>query len=1028
MKKIVLLLWVFTSIIAQGQKSTTVKEFKKVFTTYPFSDPNPIPDVHSRIYPYFRFDGFTEQSIQKEWKVVELENDFIKVMILPEVGGKIWSATEKKTGKDFLYNNHVVKFRDVAMRGPWTSGGIEANYGTIGHTPNCATPVDYINQQKEDGSASCIIGVLDLLTQTQWRLEINLPKDKAYFTTQSFWHNATALEQPYYSWMNTGIKAKGNLEFVYPGTHYLGHEGEYNDWPVNKSNGKKISFYEQNNFGTYKSYHVFGTYTDFFGGYWHDDDYGMARYATHDDKAGKKIWIWGLSQQGMIWDKLLTDSDGQYVEVQSGRLFNQSGESSVKTPFKYRGFSPNETDEWTEYWFPVVQTKGFVKANEFGALNVRNEKGWLKINFCPIQNTNEDISIQISGNNYRKHISLQPLQAYADSVKLSKGDTAWTVSVGNKIQFSHKGYSEAAISRPVESPVDFDWSNVYGLYLSGKSWMEQRQYAQATEKINACLQKDPNYTPALVALSELEYRKMNYTEAFNAASRALSINTYDGAANYYYALTALQLNKIVDAKDGFDLAVQSAEYRVPAFTQLAYIYFKENQLDKAASCAKKSLTYNRHNLGALQLLAVIHRKQGNTVAYDEAIKALNASDPLNHFTLFEKYLVQPTVQNSKLFLSFIKNELPSETCTNMATWYYNIGCMDEMNSLLALSPEGEEVNIWRNFFSVKSLNNGDTKAVSAFPFREETASLLQQLIKKDNKWQHKYALGLIYASKTNTDKAKQLFEACGNEPNVPAFYAARAMLIKESTEVDLQKAISIDKEQWRYKKLLAEYYIQHQQPDKALVLAEAFYPLHKENYIMGMLYAKTLLLNKRYKESDELLSRLRIIPFEGATDGRVLYREGKLQQALSQMQTGAYTKALPFINAAEGWPENLGVGKPYEDDIDTRLESWMRYLCYQKINKPKDASVNLQKIIAFTPRIQNTVSNFFSANHLITAWAIEKAKGRDEALQWLNNEVKKYPNDKVLTWVMQTFEKRQQLATDMKDANILMLMALIDLK
>jgi hypothetical protein len=104
---------------------------------------------------------------------------------------------------------------------------------------------------------------LDLLTQTQWRLEINLPKDKAFFTTQSSWFNFTPLEQSYYTWMNTGIKAKGNLEFVYPGTHYLGHEGEYSDWPINNQTEKNISFYEQNNFGGYKSYHVFGAYTDF---------------------------------------------------------------------------------------------------------------------------------------------------------------------------------------------------------------------------------------------------------------------------------------------------------------------------------------------------------------------------------------------------------------------------------------------------------------------------------------------------------------------------------------------------------------------------------------------------------------------------------------------------------------------------------------------------------------------------------------------------------------------------------------------
>ena len=349
------LLLIAVSTLAQTNKST-IREFKKVFKTYPYSDPNPIPTM-GKIYPYYRFDGFTDKPINKEWKVIELENDFIKVMIMPEIGGKIWTAIEKSTGKAFIYNNQVVKFRDVAMRGPWTSGGIEANYGIIGHTPAVASPVDYLTRENPDGSVSCFIGVLDLLTRTPWRFEINLPKDKAYFTTTSFWYNATPIEQPYYSWMNVGLKAKGNLQFIYPGTHYIGHDGEYFDWPEHRPSGKDISYYENNNFGGYKSYHVVGKYTDFFGAYWHDEDFGMGRYSSHDDKAGKKIWIWGLSQQGMIWEKLLTDNDGQYVEVQSGRLFNQAAERSTFTPFKHRGFAPYQSDTWTEYWFPVKNTQ-----------------------------------------------------------------------------------------------------------------------------------------------------------------------------------------------------------------------------------------------------------------------------------------------------------------------------------------------------------------------------------------------------------------------------------------------------------------------------------------------------------------------------------------------------------------------------------------------------------------------------------------------------------------------------------------------
>src|SRR5579859_5178283 len=192
-----------TSAGAASGHRAVVKEYERTFTTYPYSDPDPVPNM-SRFYPYFRYDGFTDSPVQKQWKVVELSNDHLQVLILPEIGGKIWAAIEKSTGKSFIYFNHVVKFRDVSMRGPWTSGGMEPNYGIMGHTPNCFTPVDYLVRQNADGSASCFIGVLDLLTRTTCRLEINLPADQACFSTRSFWHNSSGLDEPYYTWMNVG--------------------------------------------------------------------------------------------------------------------------------------------------------------------------------------------------------------------------------------------------------------------------------------------------------------------------------------------------------------------------------------------------------------------------------------------------------------------------------------------------------------------------------------------------------------------------------------------------------------------------------------------------------------------------------------------------------------------------------------------------------------------------------------------------------------------------------------------------------
>jgi hypothetical protein len=189
-----------------AQENTTEHIYNKLIKTYPYRDANPIPQ-NNIIYPYYRFDLFSNNSVLKSRKVIELEIQYIRVLILQEIDGQIWTAIDKSTGRPFIYDNDVVKFRDVAMRGPWTSGGIEANYGIIGHTPNCATPVDYSVQYKKDGSVSCFIGVLDLLTRTSWQIEINLPKEKAYFTTSSFWNNDSSDEQPYYTWMNAAILA-----------------------------------------------------------------------------------------------------------------------------------------------------------------------------------------------------------------------------------------------------------------------------------------------------------------------------------------------------------------------------------------------------------------------------------------------------------------------------------------------------------------------------------------------------------------------------------------------------------------------------------------------------------------------------------------------------------------------------------------------------------------------------------------------------------------------------------------------------
>lgn len=1033
MKKIcccLLVLGIAIQTIAQD-KPATVKEYQKTYTTYPFSDPNPIA-LLSPVYPYFRFDGFTTTPVQKSWKVVELENDYIRLLILPEIGGKIWTAIDKTTNKPFLYDNGVIKFRDIAMRGPWTSGGLEANYGIIGHTPNCATPVDYTIQKNEDGSVSCFIGVLELLSRSYWRMEINLPAGKAFFTTRSFWYNASPIEQPYYHWMNAGLKAAGDLEFIYPGNKYIGHGGEYAQWPVNEA-GKKINHYEENNFGGYKSYHVFGKLAEFSGAYWHKDEMGMVRYASRENKAGTKIWIWGLSNQGMIWENLLTDKDGQYVELQSGRLFNQNAEQSSLTPFKHISFAPYATDTWTEYWYPVGPTKGMVKANALGALNLQEENGWLKISFSPAQAFSDTIKIWRGKELlYNKAIQCSTMKLFRDSVAVTGSAAAIQLNF-SKNDFSYNSDPRADdLGRPVDAPADFDWSSAYGLFIKGTEAMAMKNYPIAEENLKASLQKDKNFLPALVQLSELFYRNMRYAEALELARKAISIDAHHGAANYIYGLVNEALGNAVDAKDGFSLATLTTEYRSAAYTRLARIAITENNPAKALDFTRQALNYNRFNMDAAQLNVVCNRLTRDEKSALAGIAAIRELDPLSHFGAIETWLVNPSENNLAAIRKLIVNEMPEQSFLETGIWYASIGLQAEALKVFSLAPPSAEVEFWKAYLNKTVPDYTKIDCRLSFPFRSETARILEGLLKSNNHWIPRYQLALIYKDRNRVAEAKALLNSCGDEPGFAPFYATRAAICAGDdagkTQADLQRAGALDTS-WRYQKLLTQFYLDQHQEDKALPVVQQYYTTHPKNYIMGMLYAKVLLLNKKYAETDAVLKKLEIIPFEGATDGRELYRETKLMQAVELMKAGNFKKAQGFINASRLWPENLGVGKPYEADIDYRLENWLLYTCNEKTGKAASNKALLQEIFAFKPQVDNTVRNFQPANELVTAWAYKAINEPAKGMEWLEQQTRAYPENNTIAWARSVYEQKpvNSAAVVSRDANARILEAFLPL-
>lgn len=1023
------------AVFSRLEAQVSIREYRQTFPTYPFSDPDPVPKP-GKLYPYFRYDGFTDRAAPQEWTVVELENEWLRVMILLEIGGKIWAAIEKSTGKPFIYYNHVVKFRDVAMRGPWTSGGIESNYGIFGHTPACAVPVNYATRRNPDGSASCLIGTLDLLTRTRWTLDIQLPPDKAYFTTNSFWHNSTALEQPYYTWMNVGIKAAGNLEFTYPGTRYLGHDGETGPWRIDEK-GRDLAWYNQNNFGSYKSYHVFGRYTSFFGGYWHDEDFGMGRYATRDDKPGKKIWIWGLSRQGMIWEKLLTDTDGQYVEVQSGRLFTQSAPGSVGSPFKYRHFAPHTTDTWTEYWFPVLRTGGVVEANDWGALNVRIQGNQAEFAFCPLQRLNDTLRIFENGRLLlAKPLRLDPLQTVRVATAFSGKKDQLSAILGDQRLVWVADPQTTELHRPVESPVDLNQKSAYAVYLRAKACADQRFYDQALALYEQVLQQEPYFIPALNGKAMLLYRLQRYAESAKFAATALSVDTYDAEANYLWGLSNLALGKIADAKDGFELATPSPAYRTAAFTELAKQYFREHNWSRARAYTEKARESDVYNVEAWQLMVLLGRREDQLGMSGFYLDVIDEHDPLSLFYAFEKHVFMTEragiSPDPEVLRGVCRDELPHENYLELATWYLNLGCEQEGVRVLELAPEHPEKHYLLGAWMART---GDRtragqhweKALAApptlvFPFRAECRPALEAALAYKTHWKTRYYLSLLAFNNLDTLHAMRYLKECGNEPDFAPFYIFRAQQLQHTdpaaAEQDLLRARALAPADWRAALYLTRFYATLKQGAKALAQAQSAFAAFPANYILGMECAQALLREGRHNDCLALLDTLNVIPYEGATDARGLYRSACLLSALSALNRNQPTEALQLVEKSKLWPEHLGVGQPYPEEIDLRMEAYIAALACEK-QGDKVASARWLETASQAGKEGSNSAEYAAILALRRMGKVSEAARRLD--QWLKTR----PDDAQARWVKKWLGKSglpaaQQEADRLKGENALL--------
>ena len=959
---LVLALGLSPGLAAQNAR---ISEEMRVLKTYPFSEPNPVPmltrDV--RLYPYHSFLGYAKDGVPQAWKVVLLENDFIEVFILPEVGGKVWGARVKESGHEFIYRNEVMKFRNIALRGPWTSGGIEFNFGVIGHTPATATPVDYSLRENPDGSVSCFVGGMDLPSRTHWRVEIRLPPDRAYFETHVLWYNPTTLEQPYYNWMTAAAFARGDLEMSIPGSAFLEHSGTERSWPFDTA-GRYLPAYAANAFAGHKSYHVVGEFNDFFGGYYRDEDYGFGHWSRYEDMPGQKLWLWALSPEGGVWEELLTDTDGQYIEFQAGRLLVQYQPGSQENPITQAGFGPGTTDRWSETWFPLEGLGGLTEASREGAMYVEHEDGRLTVRVHSF-GLSADTVLVSSGD---RSVAAVPVNLpVLDPVELR-----FEIPAGADYQVRLPALGLDYLSNPesrfLTKPFTSD-SSAHKQIPAADRWVFEarelvkgRSYAQARALFDAALAEEPWHRGALLGLADVEFRRARYEVGLIHVRRALQLDGYDPEANFVAGNLYRALGRVTDAFDAYGWAARSMEFRSAAYVQLAELALAANDLVEATRYADLAIDYDRYNLAARQVLAIAERREGDVVRAEKVHRSLLDIDPLHHFVAAEAYLrVNEGYRHdlaaetaAKVLLEGLQGEYPEHVLVELAIDYLRRGSKSDALAMVDLSTRVSANPLFQAWLAWlgedSSVLAGGAAVAFSLPFRRETIPVLEWAVAHNEHWSWRYLLSLNLWARDREEEAAAQLEAIGDEADFAPMYVSRALLLERihgrNAEADLRRAISVGGQD----RIVHIHLIRHLHAQglwkKALEASAMARTQFEADFDLDLLHVRSLNNLERPAEALAILNSTHVLPSENASSSHQLYEQAHILAALDALERGELDVAEDHLGKAREWPRHLGQGRPYEPE-----ERLVRYLLGQVAQQRGDriaAETSFASVVAAT--------------------------------------------------------------------------------
>ena len=910
------------------------------------------------VYPYPVIESISDEKVDKDYKAVYIENEYIKVMILPELGGRIQMAYDKIKQRHFVYYNHVIKPALVGLAGPWISGGIEFNWPQH-HRPSTFMPVDCTIVENEDGSVTVWVNEMERMFHQKGMAGFTLRPGCAYLEIQGRVSNRTPLPQTFLWWANPAVEVNDEYQSVFPpDVNAVFDHGKraVSSFPIATGTYYKMDYSAGVDISNYKnifvptSYMAVNSKYDFEGGYENDTKGGMLHVASHHYSPGKKQWTWGNGDFGRAWDRNLTDEyEGKgfrpYIELMAGVYTENQPDFAWLMPY--------EEKQFVQYFMPYREIGIVKQASKDFIMNIEEVSDCMA-QFKILATSKQKVRIILDGEDdieyYNKVVTLSPEEVLVETVETGKEHLAALHLTIDRADHPRRlplldWYAEPDEIRPIPDAAEAALSpqetkTIDQLYLTGLH-LEQYRHAtwSALDYYEEALRRDPldyrcNMQMGLWYLRRARFEKAkDYLQTAVKVQKKRNPNPYDGEALFYLGVVNKFLNRTQVAYDCFWKSTWNKAWADAGYFEAACISMADERWEDALDELERALISNSHNHKARAMKAVALRKLGRK---DEALAWIQESykiDPFNYVCMMEEHLLTgsdaPLNRMAELMHDNICNY--HETALDYAQAEQEDEAVKVLQTAIDRGVEESPLTYYyMAYWNKMSTAIGYLKKASevspdyCFPNRLEDAAILKALIDMAffDDAKASYYLGCLYYDKRQYDLAKKYWEQSEqSDTSFPIIHRNLALLYfnkehdPERALQHMERAFHLDETDARMLMELDQLYKRLQRPHQQRLDFLRQYPQliqQRDDLVLE----EITLLNQlgHYEEALAKLDAHLFHPWEGG-EGKVpaqyqICRVELAKQALMAGKDGE-EQAIRLLNECFEYPHYLGEGKLY---------------------------------------------------------------------------------------------------------------------